>query len=514
MSLISVFINKLIKPENSDLRNFVEKQLFYCQPNSKEKKLYDILTQAESDNLSDEELSLKIYNSKNNTATLRVLRTRLFHKILDCLSREEFIGKDKDTDDVEKTSIRLRKKLIAYRIMLNQKNADLKEISDHLLNEIIDEAKKILAYPVLIEALTFKKYRINLRDGLENFNILQKQIENYLACYLASCKANDYYHTLIISQNFISILSKEEHINQLTFAITDLENEYAKTGAIDVLYFLSYLKLELVKYTKNYENAIDVCLEMINMMRNFPVLFKNERIGYIHDNLAQHQVYIGEYENAIDTIKEAQKYYKANSFALLISQEQEFYANFYAQKYTRAAELCDIMLQHPKSDTGEFRHDKIIYYSACTDFAIGNYNRALKKCSQSLEIRKDKAGWEVSLRILNIMCQIELGYIDGAMASIDALRKHLSRNKNKYPIRQRDELIYKALCEFEKTGFECYELNPRSEKILSTLSLPEGIYSWQIYSPELIPFQEWLEKRICSTVIKPELLNKQKRFVN
>ncbi len=506
MSFINHFISALGKDEKKHLNEFIGTTLFKNHQ-TKEFQLYNLLQATDPHGLNDEFLAYKIYGDTDAVSlkNLRSLRSHLFNKILDCINHESFINND-EIDDLEKTSIQLRKKLISARILLRKGDADFKDVTEHLLNEIIEEAKKIQSYPVLIEALTIKKYRLNIRNGIEKFESVQKEINHYFNCYIATNKANDYYHKLIINKSFISTNTDEEYSQQLQLAISDLEKEYASTGAIDILYFLYYLKLEYAHHTGTYEDAIDVCLEMLNSMRNFPSLYRKERIGYIYDNLAQCQIYLEEYDNALQTIQEAQKHYKPHSFAALISREVEFYANFYNKTYERARELCQLMLQHPKSDTGEFRHDRIIYYAACVDFALGKYNEALKKCTQSLEIRKDKAGWEIALRTLTIMCQIELGHIDAAIAGIEALRKHLSRNTGKYPIKQRDELIYKALCEFEKTGFECFELTPKNEKILIELSANNTSASWQKYSPELIPFHQWLEKRICATaVIKHKL---------
>ena len=150
------------------------------------------------------------------------------------------------------------------------------------------------------------------------------------------------------------------------------------------------------------------------------------------------------------------------------------------------------MLNHSLVDTGEFRKSKFIYYQASILFATKKFKDALLLLNKSLEIEKDKSRWNVYLRILNIQIFIELNKIDEASNSLESLRKYIERTGKNEEMKERDILIVKFLREIEKDGFEYSVSNTSAEKMLKELSQKGKPISWEHYSPELIPFHEWV----------------------
>jgi tetratricopeptide (TPR) repeat protein len=230
------------------------------------------------------------------------------------------------------------------------------------------------------------------------------------------------------------------------------------------------------------------------MIKKSTVLYSKDRVGFAMANLTQYSVFIGNYKEAASTAKNAQQFHINNSFNYLSLKEQEFFAHFYASNYKEAMKCTEEMLEHSLSDTGGYRKSKFVYYQACVLFATQQFKEALQLLNKSLEIEKDKTGWNIALRTLNIMVFIELSKIDEAARSLEALRKYMERLTKSDEVKERDILAIKLLREIEKDGFRYDPKNTNATKMLKELSEKDKPTSWNYYTPELVPFHQWVKE--------------------
>jgi len=239
------------------------------------------------------------------------------------------------------------------------------------------------------------------------------------------------------------------------------------------------------------------------MIRKSTILYSKDRIGFALVNLTQFNVFIGNYKKASLYAKNAQQFHLNSSLNYLISKEQEFYAYFYGRNYKEVIKCIQEMQKHSMVDTGGYRKSTFIYYEACVLFATNQFKDALQLLNKSLEIEKDKTGWNIALRILMAMIFIELNKMGEASTSIATLRKHIERTSKTKEIKERDILILKLLREFEKDGFKRNERNKTAVKLLAELSDKDKPTAWNYFTPELIPFHEWakaLPEKVISSV--------------
>ncbi len=509
MTLINRFIRSLRDEQKTALRNYLSLSVFREETSGKEKQLFQLLLDPESEGLDDAALSKAIYGTKPDS-NYRKLKSRLFQRVLDALIQDVYIANDERIGELDHLIVRLKRKMLAFRVLYRNRDKDFTDVLNHLLSEIVTEARRLHVYDVLMEALHFKKYTKSIRQGPEEFEKVQAEIEHCERCFKASTRANDHYYKIILNQNFYSKLSEEELQATIEKNIAEVERDYVQTGSPHVLYFLQFMRLANYERQKNYRVHVEVCEEIIALIKKHSSIFRKERLGYVYDNLCQSHVNLGDFENAIRSAQAAQKYYLKDSFATVVSKEQEMLANFYAGKYERAHQLVKDILRHPSSDTGEFRRDKYLYYSACCCFMSGDYQEAIRQVSRSMELSKDKSSWDMWLRILRIMILIEMQDLQQSAMAIEALRKHIERTSARQSIRQRDLLVYKALHEYEQEGFEPVQPPQKLNDLLASLAIPEGPVAWNCFSPELIPFHCWLSHRIeqkDSSISRPFRVN-------
>jgi tetratricopeptide (TPR) repeat protein len=431
------------------------------------------------------------------TGTKRVsdLKNNLFNKVLEALTFDKYITNHSLFNENDIVYFTLKKKLFVCRVSLRALNQDKTEAISELLDEIINKAKEFQIYEILVEALNAKKYFKSIRSGLQDFEKISEELSFYEYCHHALLNANDSYYKLILNNGFVKTLSKVEVNKHLSESIKQMEADYKKTKSEQINYYLHIMHFALAERKKDYSSAISYCNKLIAILKKHKVIYRNERMGFVHDNLSLFKTYLKQYGEATKEAQHAQKFYVENSLNYARSKEQEFYTNFYNENFTNAQKCLNELLNHSTIDTGEFLKSQFIYYKACVHFHEKDYKLALALLNESLEIEKDKTRWNVSLRILNIMIFIELDKIDEAFTSLESLRKYMERTGKTDEVSQRDILIVKLLREMQKNGFEYDPGNAATSKMIKQLSEKDSDTSWEYFSSELIPFHEWIKKK-------------------
>ncbi len=485
----------------------------FCKASKAEKeelaveKLFDFLLLNQHKDIEDKVISIHVYGSKKDDA-LKRLKSRLFSKILDVFTSDAFLFKEGLMDNLDKQVVRIRKKILQFRVLLRKKNGTDKSILFHLLNEIIKEAKEFEQYDIICEALSFKKYLTVLRKGAAELKEINKQVEFYSNAYSAVLRAGDYYYDLVANQDLIKEYSAEEIDKLVADALIELDNDYKLTKSATILYYTRHIQLANLQRQQKHQATIDVCLDIINLLKKYKCIFRTERMGMIFGNISKCLVFTGDFVNAAKNAKKAQEYYSTKTLSYMIAKEQEFYALFYAGLFDKANDVITELQDVSLNNSGEFRQAKFLFFKACVHFNLKEYKEALQICNQSLDISRDKNRWDLGTRYVRIMSLVELQLHDQAYAGVEALRKTIGRNANKTGVSGRDELIYKILNEYSRSGFIAVD-NDKLEQLIVELSDASGKNTWAYYTHELIPFHDWVGQKL-KTTSKPKLLSKIK----
>ena len=455
-------------------------------------KLYHHILSEENKVRSDKQLSLLIYKVEKLPAIVK-LKSRLFNFVLEILSSDSLLQKDDLFDASDKQIIRIRKKMLQFRVIYRKKNRAEFLILYHLLNEIIKEAKGYEQYDILVEALIFKKYLLMLRKEFSEIKEIIKSISFYTKVHQMMLVANDYYFNLIVDQEIVNKLTTLEKQKMLKSAVNELEKYVKSTNSASIEFIKKILELEYLISENKHDKTIDLCQNIIAFLNKHRHIYRDAWMGCIYDNLSQCQVYKQDYKAGLLSSQKAQTFYPEKSNSMLASKQQEFYALFYSEQFQMANEKVKELLNSSIVNAGDFRYDKFLFLNACTLFKLGFFQNALEVCNQTLEITKDKLRWDIGVRYLKFMCLVEIGDCDGAQKSIEAYRQSLNRKKQ--VVSSRDELIYKMLNEYCRKGFSPTP-SAKLETIWNKLASKNDTNSWNYYTHELIPINTWIEKRV------------------
>jgi tetratricopeptide (TPR) repeat protein len=456
---------------------------------SKQMKLIKALSYPSSKELTEIELA-KMIGSKNFSSLLY----HISEKIYDALLLSKHIQNAEIFDAREQIVFSLKKKILLVKILYRTLNQGKTQAIEHLLHEIIKTANQFEVYDVLIEALITKKLFIGLRVGEKEFNKINAEIARNTKCLQAVNSVTDSFYHLNMNNSLIQSLSTTEVDLYIKKSIKMAEDDLKQCNASEIKYYLLIFKMMQAERKKKYPESIKICSNLIAQLKKNKNIFSKNRMGFALINSCHYHIFLGNYSQAIRSAQEAQKFHITKSFNYLGAKEQEFYAHFYSKNYDMALRITDEMLEHSLADLGHFRKSKFVFYKAYVYFAQENYRNALNLLNKSLEIEKDKTGWNISIRILQILVYVELDKLDEASRSIESIRKYIERNSTDN-ISKRDILTVRILRELEKGNFKIGSKNSLINNGIKELANGNGKLSWKQFSPELMPFESWIKKR-------------------
>jgi hypothetical protein len=451
--------------------------------------IFKVINKEKEGNLNSNILLLK---SKFRAAEFKTLKSRLKTKIFEALSNDFYILKNEKLDDVTKQSIRLRKKLSQFILIYNLKGKSKYLLN--LLNSIINKSKEYEFYPVLIDALvfslsvsdyslekngqkTYNKISLALSAAISNINLLREVIDTYnrIRSFENSKKNNQQ-----LKKSLYRFLKEKERL-----ALT------SNSGL--TLYFFYLLKIIYFEKTLNYTQAAVYCNKLTLLIKDRKSVYRSNRLASALGYSATTAIYGGKYEKAIAFSAQALALFPPYSVNSIIAREYIFYAAFYAKKY-RLAKKHLVEIQSSEYKIDEFGKSKYAFWAICLDFAQGRFSKAIKMLLQNQLLTKDKLGWDWQIRVLSILCFIELNKVEEASNAIVALGQYIWReNQKEQIITKRQKRIYIILQKLSIGNFQFKNIKPELNKQLLLITKRNV---WQPLTPELVRFDDWLKLKL------------------
>ncbi|MBI3500339.1 MAG: hypothetical protein HY063_00945 [Bacteroidetes bacterium] len=442
-------------------------------------------------------IAAEIYGSDNssNLNALKQINLRLKNRALDILISDLACNNEEsDADDADTALMNLKRKCTQFQLLFHSKPG--MELCNDLLEEIISEAKELEDYPTLIHHLNLKRWILDAREGGRASEKLKAEVKRFQKCWNAQVQACDYVHELKAVNEFSGRLKKKKVNAFFKKAIPHLMRLHSQTSSPYVLYYLRTLEVAKCLHEKNYSQARSRALELLKVIRENKSVRKKQRVGIAHSQMAMCEIYMGQYEHALQHSCFSFKCFPEKHYNKAISKQYEFYSLCLLKRYEEA-ELCarEMLSGMGKEQAGGFRMEKFHYLLACALFMQEKYPEAISALEYKKEIKRDKEGWEFNRRVLYIMACIENKIEDKASAEVLSLYQFMRDNKEA-AFSSRQESIMKLLSLIEKSGFDYSQLNGKAFSCIEQLQSSYNDYGWDILSPELIPFHEWAMSKV------------------
>jgi hypothetical protein len=491
MQELNDLIQKLEAPEKKLVKTYLDNLVLRSKKDMKITLLFDFLLKNNKALPGAEECAAFLYKSKPDSR-FRMLKSKLKSRILDALLTDQNIERNNLLDAADLSAIKARKRLSQYYLLILTRGHS--SFSNSMLEEIIRSGLKYENYVAVTEAMKAKKYQKGFSKGLADFQKINLQIAFYEYCDQAKMKARDFYYKFILRTDFNAGYSAGNHRKYLEACIAELSSDFKRTRSALVGYYLKLIAFAHYNAMGDHLTARQSCEELLDITRKNASVYKKQRVGIAFDYLAECDVNLGAYKEALLHLQEAQRSFPLRSNNFLVSKETELKTLFYMDDMKGAGRALNELVENSAlTNTGDFRFSKYQFYSANILFSQAKYKEALKDLSQHLDISKDKSGWEVAVRVLAIMCDVELQRFDEASLLVENLRKHAQRNKE---ISKRNLGIISVLQVLARRGFLFSDLDKKTIKLLEDLAGKDRKYRWQPLGTELIPFHAWMSSKV------------------
>lgn len=444
----------------------------------------------------------KKFGAKSEDA-LRMMMYRLKEKIGESLVLDVNIMREGIYSELSQARANVAKKKIIALIYTSRGIAH--ETLD-LYDKIISLAKKFEFYNELIEVLMYKQQHLGIREGKKEYNKFTEEIEFYEKSRKAANDAVKAYYEVSLNWGFKGLNRNVPDPGYTIFLeekLSKLKKDFEETSSAQVGYYYYTISVEYNQVLHFGKKASEYCNYLVDLVKNNPSINLKIRLGTVYLNYSQNELFNYEFDSALLNAQEGKKCFNEGTYNYNNSLELEFYANFYSGNIKNATTTIETLIQNTKTDKSEFATAKRNYLLACTYFAQKQFIKANRTLQFTSSAEKDKEGWNIGMRIFNIMNTIENAQFDQADLLIMNLRQFIKEALKLKFVPERDKIILEILLELRKQGYDFEKIFKTKHQQLEQLANVRGNHSWQIQSPELIVFHRWVAAKAKDMFYQP-----------
>jgi len=331
------------------------------------------------------------------------------------------------------------------------------------------------------------------REGLQTYSRIAQESLGQFKLIQDKFKAQDYLRQLTIPNLFQA--NKEFNYKiQAEEASRELRKLSEETSSVEIRFW--YLRSEVFynHLRKDYTSAFQFAQDFLELVKTSPVVYSIDNMGGANMQLGMISIYRGEYESAALFANTAREYFTKGSVNFVNASDALFLSFFYRGLYDEAIVLLDEMKKNRNITRNHMLRSKWNFYDAQLHFRMGKYAESLSILQQQTDLFSDKSGWRIGIKILEMMCIVELGNDDWLDFRIETFRKLLSdlRKENIF----RPKLIHQLFRFYIKSGYDWKNAIRLSGKHLTLLQEGTGENSWDPLGYEMTRFDSWLSGRL------------------
>lgn len=508
--ILREIISKLTSDEKATIRTYLK--VFVLQGKGDSNRgviLFDYLTSLGDRSQTIENIELAVYKKSNKPALKRLAnRTRI--KVLEALIIDINVDRENIYSERVAANIDVRKKLTQAQIL--HRRGSMK-IARNMIERVVDQCRK---YELYEEQLIALRILIKSRTLDEGDKRLEELLKQYNECDYAKSAVMraEINHTKIISQNDFH---EEQSINPtvLRTMLDEMYEDFKQTNSAQIGNYYYHLEAQNCQQLRDYTKARTALLNNFKIIKKFPAINTFDNIIGVLLNLSYNDLFLGQFEHAFKKAEQAIKYCPTGNNNYEFCIEYMFYAKYYKGEYQIAHNLIYQYL--PSEDQkANFRAGKRSYFLAATYFMLEDFQTAKRYLNLINPIEADKEGWNLGIKILQIMTDIELSDSDEATAKIEALKKYFANGNG--TTNHRAKLINNIFLSLSYNGFNFKVIFQEQKSILQMLGEKIGDLEWKVKSSEMVIFHQWFfakmsRQKFIQSIPSFQLENKKETVV-
>jgi hypothetical protein len=440
---------------------------------------------------SEAEIKRRVFPEGDKDNTFVKLLSRLQEKIYEGLTLEVNLKRPNTYSKAILSLYQLRKNTITAQILYTR--GMVKEALA-LIAKSQRTAIRHHYYNELFSLLNLKYIAMNFTFGEKEARQVEKDILYYRELRAVHEKAELYFNSLAFRDR--KQANTQIFLDELKSRIDDLAAEPYLYKVNVAQYYLGQLKTQYERLQGHHREMEKNAWALLGLMQANASLQNRPRMANVYKNLADACLFTGKYDTAreyADKTRQLLIPYSQNYFEMeMFFFRTYFHQEDYRKAFTHLREIERLTREHPVTDP--FYTDQLRYFQAYTLFMQGKYKEANKLLQRLNELANDKEGWNIALRILQVL--IRIGQQDYTQADylVDNLNHYVSHPTRRKLVKRRDYLLSKLLYKLMQKEYNYDALSASSSDILHALEKDPKV-QWQFFTPELVPVHAWLRSQ-------------------
>lgn len=389
----------------------------------------------------------------------------------------------------------------------------LPKASIKLLELTIRDAKKYELYEELIEALrtlySISTVALQLRDI--------KTIESDIIIYeefVIKLREAAYIHSNYLNKAY----SKSNNTTKITLLnnnIRTLKKYAIETNSSNIKSYYYLLLMEKYYIKNNINKEIRAGMEFLSILKSNKAILSRSRIAYIYSNLSNTLILACNFKLSFLLSKQSILWIENRSGVNKVAAYQtNIKSLFFLAEFIESLNQVETLQKLDLLNNYNLLEAQINYFKVVSLFALSHFQLANKMLYSLNEFEKDKEGWNLWVRIMRILCSIELLKLKLIDYDVENFRKYIQRTDKRFGVRKRDKLILSVLLELDRASFDFEIVAMKKKEVLNKLRSRHKDYKWEPKSPEMILFHEWFDAKLEKRAYAPNFEPYRKKIHN
>lgn len=442
---------------------------------TKRLQLFDLLKNRLSKD--NEQVCRLLYNRKPDSGFSQ-LKKRLKQDLLDFMVF--FPSTKNDSSDNSAIELECRKLFVQAKTLVHRGIAD----------EAIGILKKVYKLAKEYDLAQIKALSLGLLQEISDqsfrdFTISSAKVERDLEIHLTKVKSRNLYRRL--AEKGLSELENSKEDKDLIVQLKVL-CETCWTPSLGFWHHLLALKINLLKdkVSKAYWHG----LRLDQALKSHGISLSKDQLFDFYHEMALLLVKALKYNKAELYARKAEMLCSNDCDGMLKVLELRFVLAFTRKEYDTCLELWQTAMAHPEIEKDHLIYCKWVFFESCLQFTEKDFDQSLVLLRKSAELSRDKNGFFIEHRLLEILNLIELGEHDLLEYKVENFRKLIEYHQDRCP--ERIHGVVKLLRTLVRTGYDL-KATYSQEKHNLELIVMDGVNKELI---SLIDVPGWIESKV------------------
>lgn len=355
----------------------------------------------------------------------------------------------------------------------------------------IELSEKYEWYDSLIEALYLQLEYYSKVSEYGTVEEIENKITYYEYCRRAVRKAKTHYDELM---NTNKVSTEGNPLQLYIKTIEHIDDLYQKTKSDQINYQLLKIQINYYLQQTDYVTAERKSQELLSHVSNAVSVKQPLTIGIASLHIAECLMMQQRYNEAIAYIYSSRVNFSKNSINFGETLELEYYCTLYKGEPEKAESIITELLDQSHYPVTLYHRNRRKYLLVCALFAQEKYDAAYDLLKDIGYLNRDKAGWNIGIRILNILLVKLNNDVVATEYILAQWQRELSSIKKHSSIRSRDLELLKLLKKLSRSS-DSWAGFYKTEKEQLELIEKSPALNWKPASHEIIDTLLWLKSK-------------------